>query len=790
MLTGLNDMSIAEQFYNKLTSEHAKSDLYRISLIQDPYCPIQVIKSIILEDTSVGVIAAAIQMTKTPLELIQLAFQRFPSLETENFWQDRERKQQIEDRILEIKKIEDENGKIMTDDRDQLIKGHIIDKDSLGHAESHLGLREFYPSEGNIQYVSPKVEWTPASKKKIALVIAPSWGILFSPYNLSKLTGMLRKNDYNVKVYDVNIESYHYLLSLHNEDYWESQRFFLWANKGNFEKYLLPELKDLFNKIIMDIFESKPEVVGFSLYNTNVHATVWIAQQLRILMPDTCFMIGGPLVNDGLWDVPPGLFNYVFVGEAEENLLNVLENLPDIYPTGEKIGSTSSKLNLDYYAYPDYSDYNLQAYQHKDGVSIETSRGCVAQCSFCSETYFWKFRSLTPERVVDEIKHQIDTYKISRFWFVDSLVNGNIKSFQRLVDLIIENNIKIKWNSYARCDGRMTRDFLFKVAQSGCTALSYGVESGSQKVLNDMRKKVEIWEIENNLKDSYDAGIYTHINLMWGFPSEEPIDCLHSLQLLYNCRNWIEHISPGYGAGPATGSHMATDWKVYGIEGETGPYSRTFLGHWYTINYKNTLVARFLRIKIGHIWLEILKEYTGCLMVNAQSYDTLRTFYTFEITERTDIDYLENDEYVNFDRFSGEDLSTNLAKEYLPFLYSAFRYFGAYKFSVICDPVKDDKTFGGSIARTYTSQVNFEIDIQGNYTLSISHSLLHETTVEDMKAKVVRELDYHNLSFDQQTYTDAGNINSWQCTTPRVKETIHEQYRGKTKKVIPILLND
>lgn len=771
------------QFFDKLNSEQAKSPAYRIMLAQDPKCPLSLLMVFIKEDTTIEVVEAAALNPNTPNGLVKTALTRFASLDTPAFWENRERKIQIQARIDEIKKMEVEVGKVMSDDRDQIIKGHIIAKDHLNHAESHLGLREFYPTNGNIEYVNPQIEWTETSKKKIALVIAPSWGILFPPYNLAKLTGVLRKNDYSVKVYDANIESYHYLLNLHDEDYWESRRHFVWSNKENFEKYLLPDLKDLFNKILLDIVTSKPDVVGFSLYNTNLHASMYLVRELRILMPDVCILAGGPEVTaDG--NIPLGIFNYVFVGEAEANLLNVLETLPNDYPHDEIIGNTSSKLDLDYYAYPDYTDYNLANYQHPDGISIETSRGCIAQCSFCAETYFWKFRSLTPERVVEEMKYQIDKHGISRFWFVDSLVNGHIKNFQKLVDLIVENGLTIDWNSYARCDGRMTRDFLFKVAQSGCSCLSYGVESGSQKVLNDMRKKIEVWEIENNLRDSFDAGIFNHVNWMWGFPTEKPLDCLHSLQLLYNCRNWINYISPGFGAGPANGSHMATDWKVYGIQGETHSYGSTFLGGWYTADYKNTIVARFLRIKLGHIWLELL-THAGCVMINSQAYDELKNFYTFTITERTTVDYLEYDEYVNFDRFPEQDLSNNLAKEYLPFLYAAFRYFGAYKFSFICDPEKDEQAFGGFIARGYTAKVDFEIDIDGNYHLSIIHSLAHSTNIDDIKRMVEKEVSEKDLSFNK-SYIDAGNVNDWVSATKQTEETIHEQYRNKNKKVISI----
>ena len=334
--------------------------------------------------------------------------------------------------------------------------------------------------------------WTGADAIKVGLVdkIGTLKDALASAAKMAKLKG------YSVKSYDINIESYHYFLDQHGEDYWKSERYFMWTNKENFDKYILPDLQPILYRVADEIAFSGVKVVGFSLYSTNYYATMVMVRYLRELVPDICIVVGGPETITGYYwfeGEAKNLFNYIFVGEAEETLLHTLETLPEKYPVQQFIGSVDSRLDLDVYAYPDYSDYSLTNYL-MSGASIETSRGCVAKCSFCTETHFWKFRSTTPERVVEEIENQVEKYGVKHFWFVDSLVNGDIKNFIQLLDLLIEKPWKIGWNSYARCDGRMTEEVFKKITDSGCSALSFGVESGSQKVLDDMKKKIKVWE--------------------------------------------------------------------------------------------------------------------------------------------------------------------------------------------------------------------------------------------------------------------------------------------------------
>ena len=572
------------------------------------------------------------------------------------------------------------------------------------------------------------------------------------------------------------------LNSILDSDYWRGEQYFLWTVKENFEREILPYLKSTFDNTIDEIVLANPKVIGFSAYNTNVHAIEYVITELKKRLPDACYIAGGPEVATGatLDNLP---FNYLFKGEAEETFLNLLENLPEEYPMRQMMGTTDSKLKLENFPFTDYSDYDLSLYQHPDGVSIETSRGCVAQCSFCAETYFWKFRSNTPERVVEEMEHQIKEYNVKRFWFVDSLVNGNLKVFERIIDLIIERKLNIKWNSYARCDGRMDKEFIKKIYDSGCTCISYGVESGSQKVLNDMRKKVEVWEIENNLRHGREVGMFNHVNWILGFPTEEPIDYLHSMQLVANCRKDISAISPGFGAGPAMASHMATDWKVYDVTGDNFLWEETFLQSWYTTDYKNTILHRFIRIKLFHVWLEVLSKHAGSKIENGQRYSNISDFYTFKKPKKLffnrDVkDYCEYDNHVVLGRFNE---NMGVANEYLALAYALYQYFGNYELTVEFDPKKDFDTFGSWLANDYTANFTISVSSNGNYNLVIDHKFKHQSL--DSSKSYTHETQVRDKSFTE-VIKESGNFKDWISTESQTKDSVHPQYNKK--KVIPI----
>ena len=522
-------------------------------------------------------------------------------------------------------------------DRDQIIKTIIAQE--VRHANSHLNdsislkkVRQYNywnevvdTSNRGYDYWSENIPVI-AKDTRISLVIAPSWGTIFPPYNLSRLTGVLRQHGYSVDVYDVNIESFHYIKQHNKKNFWDSIYYYSWELPA-YRDEIEPLIKPVLDKNVQAIVEKDTPVVGFSLYLTNILASMYMIKEIKRLRPATTIVVGGPEAFNSWFDsklleqgLDPTLIDFRITGEGEQLILTLLEDLEKYpkYKIQKVLGGFNGRLNLDELPFPDYSDYNLSLYDHPDGTSIETSRGCVAKCSFCSETHFWKFRWTQADRTIAEMKHMINKYGITRFWFVDSLANGNFKEFQKLVNLILSEKLSIHWNSYARNDGRMDLEMFTKIRDSGCTTLSFGVESGSQKVLDDMQKKVKIWEIENNLRDGKQLNMKNHINWLVGFPTEHLNEFLHSLQLLYNTRKDMYVISPGFTCGDAPFSSMNLEWKKYDLAWIKQAGDNKFLSNWWTNGYKNTILHRFIRLKLTNIWLKLITTQADGTVINAQ----------------------------------------------------------------------------------------------------------------------------------------------------------------------------
>lgn len=680
-------------------------------------------------------------------------------------------------------KVDPKKPKFKSEDRDQIILEIL--KDDINHANSHLGgdleIRDTRPLKYWSEQETPRgysywSEYRPGETDSgaISLVTAPAWGVIFPPYSIARLSALLRHYGYKVHVHDTNIDAFHYIKNNHNINYWEGRYYYAWE-RPVFDDEVFPVIKPVLDQAVENILADGTDIVGFSLYLTNLLASMYMISRLKEIRPEIKIIVGGPeSFNDWFEDLlfkemgfSKDLIDFRIQGEGEQELLTLLENIEE-FPIQHEIhtfGGFQSKLDLNGLPFPDYTDFNLNLYEHPDGASIETSRGCVAKCSFCAETHFWKFRWRDSDRVIEEMKQQIARYGIRRFWFVDSLANGNFKEFKRLIERIVEEGLDIRWNSYARCDGRMDLEMFQKIADSGCVALSFGVESGSEKVLTDMKKLIKVWEIENNLRDGSAVGMKNHVNWVVGFPTEGPAEFCHSLHVLHNCRNWIYAISPGMTCGDAPFSDMNKNWEKYELQWIEKPWDNTFMSNWYTKDYRNTIIHRFIRLKFMNIWLRMMVDHAEGTINNAQGRPEITEHYSFKRTSRKKPkDYIAQRDNQNFDIFNGntaqEQLSASLANEYLPYMWITYQIYGAYKFSMSSDLSKDLKEFGGFITSPYWAEVEYEVDRDGNFTFKCKHKFKHETTREDPRVEQ-QEIPREDMSFDWHEYELSGHISQF-----------------------------
>jgi len=540
---------------------------------------------------------------------------------------------------------------------------------------------------------------------RIALVVCPSWSVNFPPYNISLLKSILKQNGHEVKNFDFNIEAYHFLKNK-KIDFWEGQNYFYWQEKA-FDEVVLPKIDSLIDGTIDSILEYNPEFIGFTVYTSNISCTSVMSKRIKTKDSSKKIMMGGPqCFTLGANPLQLNITDYIVTGEGESAILEAIK-CPDT-----KTIPLSKPTNINALLVPDYEDYDITKYKQKNGVSLETSRGCVAKCAFCLETHFWIFRSKKAENVVNEIKECVRKYNVKSFRFNDSLVNGNIKEFHKLVTILSKEKLGITWDGYARIDKKMDLEFMKKIKESGNSFLSYGIESGSQRVLNDMRKGIKVEEAEQNLRDASKVGLHSQVNWIVGFPTEDAIDFLYSLAFLYNNKDSIGNICPGMTCGIGEKAELQVHEERFGV------MSTPFLNNFTTKDFKNTIIHRFIRLKLFHIWVSLLDIFNG------QNHKNLKDHYSIEFSNKQMIkDKIKYDDCVNFSYLNEDTFSSSLHSEYMNFFWIVYKVFGSFKAVITFDKNRDLKEFGRQVAGEYNSIARFSVDEGGKWELKLVHSL-------------------------------------------------------------------
>ena len=174
---------------------------------------------------------------------------------------------------------------------------------------------------------------------------------------------------------------------------------------------------------------------------------------------------------------------------------------------------------------PDYSDY-LEHHSYNSMI-ISGSRGCVRDCTFCDVANLWpKFRFVDGQKLADMMHKVSRDTGVEAISFSDSLVNGSMKQFRTLCKTLADNPKKILWNGQfiARKENTFSAEDFNNLANSGCTSLTIGIESGSERVRNHMRKKFSNDDIDWFLSNLIKRNIHVKILLFVGYPTETQED--------------------------------------------------------------------------------------------------------------------------------------------------------------------------------------------------------------------------------------------------------------------------
>ncbi len=309
------------------------------------------------------------------------------------------------------------------------------------------------------------------------------------------------------------------------------------------------------------IEEKKPDVVGISIHATaqyrNAELVARIAKEVN---PKIITVFGGPDPSVRFESILENqCCDYCIVGDGEETFYEFIMNLS--FPSSlEKIKGIAYKRNgvvhyqprlfdsnLDALPFPAFDLVDLNRYQkskkfyrnrsniREHSTTIITRRGCPNHCVFCSIRLHMgqKYRAHSPEYVIRLLRYCLDRYGISNFHFEDDNLTCDSQRFEKILDLIIKENLQIKWDAPngVRVDS-LNYSILKKIKQSGCVQLSLALESGSQRVLDEViHKGLNLDHAINIVKCCKELKISANAFYVIGFPGETVNEIKNTINL-------------------------------------------------------------------------------------------------------------------------------------------------------------------------------------------------------------------------------------------------------------------
>lgn len=273
----------------------------------------------------------------------------------------------------------------------------------------------------------------------------------------------------------------------------------------------------------------QPDIIGFSVINPNRWNAMDCAKAARRILPDITIVFGGPaptFIADHFLNACPDI-DFIVTGEGEITFLELVIKLETdgtgsfdningiVFRKDDRLFKTSPRHpveELDTLVHP--SKYF--AYQH-----LAMSRGCPGKCTFCGSPKFWgtsKPRSHSPKWFADEIQTLVKN-NITHFYISDDTFTMDKQRVIEFCNLIIARKLTITWNAISRVD-YIDADILFAMRKAGCNQISFGVESGSEKIRKTLGKPIKQEKIIAAFSLTTSYGILPRAYFIYGSPGE------------------------------------------------------------------------------------------------------------------------------------------------------------------------------------------------------------------------------------------------------------------------------
>ncbi len=327
--------------------------------------------------------------------------------------------------------------------------------------------------------------------------------------------------------------------------------------KNGYNNEIFDSTFSSFEKLKQHLLNTQPEIIG--IY-TNLMTKLNVLNIIRFIkdapgLKKVKIILGGPEVTNHAENFLEYGADIIVIGEGEETMLEIVQHYSGkISESPGNINGIAFKnkddeiiytvertkiKNIDEIPFPGRKKVNLQLYfdawKNKHGesaISVSTMRGCPYTCKWCSRAvYGLSYRRRSVSLVVDELEWIQKNYIVDTIWFVDDVFTISHKWMKAFTEEVEKRKLNIKYECITRAD-RMNEEIIQLLRRSGCFRVWIGAESGSQKVIDAMDRRVKVEQVREMIQLSKKYGIQSGTFIMVGYPGETEDDISQTLEHL------------------------------------------------------------------------------------------------------------------------------------------------------------------------------------------------------------------------------------------------------------------
>ena len=324
-------------------------------------------------------------------------------------------------------------------------------------------------------------------------------------------------------------------------------------------------------RLLLFIKEQNPDIIGISItVDGQFIPSLTLGRLIKSCYKKAHVVVGGGVVTlmSDVFMNNPEFFDLFFdsavLHEGERPLLKLAENIsrgqplndvPNlIYLDNGKVRANEVLPSEDINSLPApcFDGLPLDRYLNPEPVlPLLSSRGCYwGKCAFCSDNmcYKWPYQNRDAKKVVDDMEELSRKYGTVHFAFSDEAISPS--SISKISDELINRGLKVRCSADVRLERQFTPELCQKVFKAGFKLLYSGLESGCNRVLARMEKGITRETAAEVCRNIYEAGIWNHLYIFFGFPTEtwaeaqETIDFLMSNEKVIHSFNIDKFILP------------------------------------------------------------------------------------------------------------------------------------------------------------------------------------------------------------------------------------------------------